>query len=187
MLSTGDADESSATGDGSGHHRRAARRAPAPRRRSCSRTRRCSARSSGSARSAASAGRSRSGCTRSSARSSSAASAGARSPARPSTRFAMSSCATSRTGRSRGRRGQRSIARRPSGSSRSAGPEDHAEMLAHHYLPRSSSPGRRAEMSRRRRAGAHCPERSGRPRARAACSSAAAARFYRRALELSPD
>ena len=75
---------------------------------------------------------SRSACTSSSARSSSAARASPRSPARASTPSGTCSSATSPTGRSRARPARDKHRSRRSGSS-ARPPEDHAEMLAHHY------------------------------------------------------
>ena len=130
---------SCAAGERAGHDRRAARRAAAPRRRRCCRTRRCSGRSSGSVRSSAIGGArpreveerlhalARKEFVRRERRSSVEGEHRVRVPR-------TCSCATSRTARSRGGAERRSSAGRRSGSSRSAAPEDHAEMLGHHYL-----------------------------------------------------
>ena len=75
-----------------------------------------------------------SGCTRSSARSSSGASDARRSPARTSSPFATCSFATSRTGRSRARDRAAKHARRGGWIEALGRPQDHAELLAHHYL-----------------------------------------------------
>ncbi len=122
-----------AAGDRAGHHRRAPRRAPGAGEGAAPGRSGDRAGSSGSERSAASAGRSRSGCTRSSARSSCGASAGAPSPARTSTSSATRSFATSPTSRSRA--AARADKHRAAAEwIESLGrPEDHAEMLAHHY------------------------------------------------------
>ena len=99
-----------------------------------------------------SAGRPRSGCTRSSARSSCGASADRRSPARPSTPSATSLVRDVAYGQIPRASERRSTVPRPSGSSRSAGREDHAEMLAHHYLAAlelASAAGQDATAARR--------------------------------------
>ena len=129
----------------------------------------------------------RSGCTRSSGRSSFAASGDRRCPARPSTRFAICSSATSPTARSRAPRVRTSIGGRRSGSTRSARQTDHAELLAHHYtsaleLSRAAglATGELAEPAR-------LALRDGGDRAFALNAFAHAAHLYEQALELSSD
>ena len=77
---------------------------------------------------------SRSSSRASSASSSSNASAGPRWKETPSTRSPTRSSAMSPTARSRGRSGRRSIVGLRGGSSPWAGPDDHAELRAHHYV-----------------------------------------------------
>ena len=84
----------------------------------------------------------RSGCTRSSASSSFAVSAAPRWPARRSTRSCTCCCATSRTGRSRGRAGSRSTPPPRSGSRRTAVSRITRRCSRTTTRARSSSPGR---------------------------------------------
>ena len=118
-----------AAGVGAGDHRRAAGWAAAGGEGGCCRTRRCWARCSGSARSVSAS----SSYTRCSRRSSCSARGAARSPARRSSRSSMSWCATSRTGRSRARERAQKHLRAAEWIESLGRPEDHAEMVAHHY------------------------------------------------------
>ena len=134
------------------------------------------------------AGRSRSACTRSSARSSSAASAARRSPARPSTRSATCSCATSPTGRSRGRAGREAPARgRLDRVARGRPHEDRADMLA----PPLRGGARARAGGRDARAGELAERARGRSAQRATAPAPQRFRrgdgFYEEALELWPD
>ena len=142
--------------------------------------------SSGSARSGASGGRSRSGCTPSSGRSSCDASADRPSPARTSTSSATRSSATSPTSRSREPSVRTSIARAAEWIESLGRPDDHAEMLAHHYA---------AALEFARVSGqdvgdlpdrAQSAAREAGDRASALNAYARAARFYERALDLIP-
>ena len=104
-------------------------------------------------------------CTRSSARDSCAARSARPSKARPSLRFPTPSFATSPTGRSPEPTVPRSTAASRSGSRRLGRPEDHAEMLAHHW---------HSAFELARAAGVEAPEladkaRAGSPRSRRPC------------------
>ena len=126
-----------ATRDGAGDHRRAARRALG-RRRSAAAGRAVVGKVfwlgavgaiGGVDRRAGGDG----AASRSSARSSSSGRGARRSRARPSTRSGTCSCATSPTARSRARPGRSKHRRAAEWLEALGRPDDHAEMLAHHY------------------------------------------------------
>ena len=75
----------------------------------------------------------------------------------------------------------------PSGSSRSAGAEDHAEMLAHHYSARSSTRGPPGESDRRARDARQARAARGRRPRMALNAFGPRGRFYGEALELWPS
>ena len=159
----------------------------------CSRTRPSSARSSGSARSRPSAAPSRGEAERAAARARAQGvrpprARARRSPARASTPSGTCSSATSPTARSRAPRAPRSTGARPSGSSRSGRPEDHAEMLAHHYLAALElGRGAGAEATALGELGPARPPRRGRPGRFAQRAARRPSGFYDAALRLWPE
>ena len=161
MLGERGSDEvAAAAGDGAGHHRRAPRRASPREEKELLQDAAVLGKVFwlGAARARPrAAGRSRSACTRSSARefvrTRAALVRGGRESSTPSGTSLVRDVAYGQI--PRGRAGGASTGWPPSGSRRSAGREDHAEMLAHHYLrgARARPGGRSTESPRSRR----CP------------------------------